>query len=133
MSPKELFVYGTLRAGLENRSARLLPESASLSGAAKVRGRLFLIAGYPGAVASAAESEWVFGEVWTLRQPAETLRALDEYEGCGPLSPEPHEFTRARTLAYADSGILTAWIYWYNFDPNGKPLIRGGDFAKLKR
>jgi len=128
VTPADLFVYGTLRSGCDNPFARLLSRSAAPRGAGKVQGRLFLIENYPGAVPSSDESQWVFGEVWTLRTPETTLAVLDDYEGCGPRSPLPHEFRRAEALAYLPEPVLV-WIYWYNFDPRGKRIIPGGRFA----
>lgn len=122
MSAAELFVYGTLLRGSANPHARLLSQNAEFRGAARVRARLFLVADYPGAAASDLEGEWVFGELWTLREPEAALAALDAYEGS--------EFTRARVSVIAESGAAsTAWIYWYNRPTGGLVPILSGRFA----
>jgi gamma-glutamylcyclotransferase (GGCT)/AIG2-like uncharacterized protein YtfP len=117
----DLFVYGTLRSGFGGPHAKRLAEQATCLGEAKVRGSLYRITYYPGAVSEGRG--WIHGEVWRMREPDKTLAALDDYEGY------PYEFDRATTIAQLKSGAeLPVWIYWYALDVQGKPNIPGGDF-----
>lgn len=116
-----LFVYGTLRRGSRNKFPSLLSESTRFIGRAKVRGRLYSIADYPGAVLSESDDAWVTGEVYELRPAAATLRILDEYEGSS--------FKRVRAPSVLDSGAcIEVEIYVYRGDLGGKCRIASGDY-----
>ena len=128
-----LFVYGTLRRGLDNLTARLLHNSSDHLGPARARGHLYQLAGYPGFVASHEEDAWVQGELLHLRHPELTYAQLDKYEGCSPNDPLPHEYRRAILPVLLDCGAATqAWfeasVYLYTLDPTGKPRIHSGDY-----
>src|SRR5580692_8490754 len=73
MTSDHLFVYGTLMRGFDHPMARLLARSADFVGAARCRGRLYLVKHYPGLVKSDHADDIVFGELFRLRQPAELL------------------------------------------------------------
>jgi gamma-glutamylcyclotransferase (GGCT)/AIG2-like uncharacterized protein YtfP len=62
----------------DNPYARLLREQSIYLGEAMVRGTTAAIGDYPAYRPGAGE---VRGELYQLRAPEETLRALDEYEG----------------------------------------------------
>lgn len=101
-----LFVYGTLKTGFDNRWAKALRESATLLGPARLRGRLYRVAHYPGLKRSARENAWVVGELFRLHNPRKLLQALDRYEG--------ERFKRVRALAYLDEGgRRPCWTYEY--------------------
>ena len=112
-----LFVYGTLRKGSANKFARLLAEQSDFVGPARVPGRLYDFGRYPGARPSQRTDEWIAGEVYHLRAPAQLLATLDEYEGL--------EFERAPVSA----GAQECWIYWY-VGPDPGRLIPSGDWLR---
>lgn len=108
-----LFVYGSLRSEFDNPHVRMLKEQAESMGHATVRGSIFLVGQYPG---YRREPEGiVHGELWRLRQPAQTLAALDEYEGS----------VYSRDMIYVD---MTAWIYIYQGEVLPHQRIASGDF-----
>ena len=124
-----LFVYGTLRQGAGHPMHRLLSAgaepAAEAMGRATYAGRLFDLGRYPGAVPDPTGNWQVTGELYRLRQPESVLEALDQYEGCAPHSPQPHEYRRAMQtvrLANLPKGEAThqqdeavqAWVYIYN-------------------
>ena len=76
---KQLFVYGTLRSGLQHPEANWLSEHSELIGEATAKGKLFRIGWYPGLV----ESDYghVTGELLLLEDPETILQRLDVYEG----------------------------------------------------
>ncbi|MBV9507459.1 MAG: gamma-glutamylcyclotransferase [Acidobacteriia bacterium] len=109
-----LFVYGSLRSTCDNSFARKLAREATLLGNARVCGRLYRIASYPGIVLSDASEDWVHGEVYKLHEPSTLLPFLDEYEGCAPHSSRPLQFERTITEArLSGEEPIACWIYVY--------------------
>ena len=107
-----LFVYGTSRKGFPSHQI-LQRLHARLLGRGHVRGRLFDLGKYPGAVENANEGEFVSGEVYRLPHAAMAFRVLDRYEAFDPLRPEFNEFVRKETIVTLDRGReIRAWIYW---------------------
>ena len=82
-----LFVYGTLRRGTGHRMHDVLACHAEFVDLATFRGRMFLVAHYPGVVASADPRDTVVGDVFRLLQPGPLLLRLDRYEACDPRDP----------------------------------------------
>lgn len=124
-----LFVYGTLRRSAAHPMHALLRETASLLGDARVRGVLYRVAAYPGLVLDSAAG-WVQGELYRVRS-LDVLARLDDYEGAGPLDPEPHEYRRIRTVVQQRSGPeQEAWLYEYAWPTAGFPIIASGDFLQ---
>jgi gamma-glutamylcyclotransferase (GGCT)/AIG2-like uncharacterized protein YtfP len=117
-----LFVYGTLRPGFDNQAARLLHQSADYLGPARVRGKLYEIADYPGLVHCAnAEDSWVHGDVYVLHSPAQTYDVLDKYEG--------NEYCRSvLSIELSASGWIEACVYVYTADIGGKQRIASGNY-----
>jgi gamma-glutamylcyclotransferase (GGCT)/AIG2-like uncharacterized protein YtfP len=113
-----LFVYGTLRSQFNNRYARLLRSHATLLGPATVSGSIYRMGSYPGWKPEPAGE--VRGELYELRNPKETLDALDEYEG--------EDFERIAIKAAGDSSD-SVWIYLYKKDPPEDSRIASGDFC----
>jgi gamma-glutamylcyclotransferase (GGCT)/AIG2-like uncharacterized protein YtfP len=135
MTSDRLFVYGTLMRGFDHPMAQLLSRSADFLGAARCRGRLYLVRHYPGLVLSDDAGDVVFGELFRLRQPAELLREFDMYEACGEGFAEPTEYIR-RMLAVTREGegggqdSIQAWTYVYNWPVDGLPRIASGRFLE---
>jgi len=126
-----LFVCGTLRSGSGTEWSRRLQNMASLVGAGRTRGVLYQLDGYPGMLGSPAESSFVVGEVYRLNEPAAAWPMLDEYEGCGPANPPPHEFQRQMATVEMDDGAtLQAWAYFYRGDITGRKRIVSGDYLR---
>jgi gamma-glutamylcyclotransferase (GGCT)/AIG2-like uncharacterized protein YtfP len=126
-----LFVYGTLRRDGGGPAHGYLARGATYAGAGRVRGRLYDLGAYPGAVpaapagtppeGSAAVRAVVHGELYRMRDQAALLALLDVHEGCNTDDDEPSEFVRATTPVEVDDGPpRIAWIYWY-----GRPVDEG--------
>jgi gamma-glutamylcyclotransferase (GGCT)/AIG2-like uncharacterized protein YtfP len=116
-----LFVYGTLRKGCANRFAQLLQAQARWMGPARIRGKLYRIAEYPGAVLACSTYDWIQGELYKLADPDSLLPLLDEYEGAA--------YKRKLTHVFPGSGSQTeAWVYEYMLDITAKEQIPSGDF-----
>ena len=127
-----LFVYGTLRKDIPNSRVHLLAQEAqgvTFVGYWRIQGRLFDLGEYPGLVLSHDPDSWVHGEVYALHNPQETLSRLDDYEGCGPNDPKPHEFDRVEKDVVLDSGASgKAWVYIYGGTTANKREIVSGDY-----
>ena len=105
-----------------------------LVGRGRVPGRLFRLDGYPGLVLSGDPGRWVRGELYALEPPknlADTLTRLDDYEGCEPNDPEPHEYERVVLDVILESGgNESAWVYVYKGATANRQEILSGDYAK---
>jgi gamma-glutamylcyclotransferase (GGCT)/AIG2-like uncharacterized protein YtfP len=122
MAPSHLFVYGTLRRGSQNKFARLLHAQAEFVANARMRGRLYRLGSYPGAVSCNHVGEWIRGELYCLQNPRWILPALDVYEG--------PNFERVNLEVQLDSGRrIEAWVYLYRDAPLS-PRIPSGDWMR---
>jgi gamma-glutamylcyclotransferase (GGCT)/AIG2-like uncharacterized protein YtfP len=136
MNSDRLFVYGTLMRDFDHPMAQLLSRSADFIGEARCRGRLYLVKHYPGMVLSDGAEEFVFGELYRLKQPDALLREFDMYEACGEGFAEPTEYLR-RLLPITLVGdtaseppISQAWTYLYNWPVAHLPRIASGRFLE---
>jgi len=118
VSPAYLFVYGTLRRGSGNRHARLLESAARFLGGARTAGRLYSFGRHPGAVPSEVPGEWIRGEVFLLKNPTQTLPALDRYEGA--------KYERVEALVELPSGKqINGWVYFLRREPRAGRITSG--------
>ncbi|MGA2572437.1 MAG: gamma-glutamylcyclotransferase family protein [Terracidiphilus sp.] len=114
-----LFVYGTLQPGLA--SAKISPLAAKLRpvGEGRVRGALYDLGCYAGAVPDPRATGRIAGTVMELPEDESFLRQLDGYEGFDPKTPETSEYIRERqTVELSEGGTLECWIYSYNRQPD---------------
>lgn len=135
-SPGEyLFVYGSLLTGTPNRRLnRQMRRLLRHSRPAMIQGRLYNLGHYPGAVASAAKTDRVYGRVMTLRNSSFLLQ-LDRYEHYLPDELANSEFIRILMPAQVlPSRIrLVCWVYVYNKDLSRKHRILSGDYVHFRR
>ena len=124
-----LFVYGTLRRDSGHHMHQVLARDAEFIDHASFRGRMFLVARYPGVVESDEKSDRIVGDVFRLRATsADLLRRLDRYEACDPRNPEA-PYIRAIRRVTLDSGeVLDAWVYLYRRSTTALARIANGDF-----
>lgn len=102
-------------------------------GRAWIRGRLYDLGDYPGAVADSAATTRVHGQVFRLPADPAVLRALDAYEGYNPAHPAGSLFVRTQRLATLGSGRrIRCWIYVYGPDPGSAPVVPHGNSRKLR-
>ena len=130
---QHLFVYGTLsprHAPPEIAAAvgRLRPV-----GQASVRGRLYDLGEYPGAVLSEKSRSLIRGEVFELPDDKNTLSSLDNYEGFEPKKPSSSLFLRrARSVNMDDGSRLRCWVYIYNGATKGALPLRSGRYSRRR-
>lgn len=126
--PALLFVYGTLRSGMDNPYRRLLAERAECIGPARFRGLLYEVAGYPAMIPATDTEGWVRGELYRIDDHS-LLPRLDEYEECSARFPAPHEYVRrCMPVMLHDGSSLDAWVYLYNREVAGLTRIPCGDY-----
>ena len=86
-----------------------------------------------GAIPSREPHDRVFGEVYRLREAADLLFKLDDYEGCGPAAVAPAEYVRTTArITLINETIVHAWIYVYNKPVHGLERIRSGFFLESR-
>ena len=71
--------------------------------------------------------------MYRLRDESEfawAMGQLDDYEGVDAESDEVQLYRRELTDVFINNEVVTAWIYWYNGDVSGRPVITSGDLMK---
>ncbi|MCZ2222119.1 MAG: gamma-glutamylcyclotransferase [Chitinophagales bacterium] len=129
-----LFVYGSLRSGFKQFAYNYISKYFSLvSSDAKVKGLLYNMGDYP--VAKATETDnFIKGELYCIKNKDEfsfAIAQLDDYEGVCMEEGELPLFIRTTTTVYYDNQTTEAWVYWYNGDVKGRPIIESGDVLQF--
>jgi len=128
----QLFVYGSLRSGFQSPAYEYISRYFHLVGEAKVKGKLYDMGSYPAGI-PAHDDNFIIGELYELNDPDEfhwAFAQLDDYEGVTVESDEIQLYRREIAEVHTQKGIIQAWIYWYNRDIVGKPLIASGDLIQ---
>lgn len=127
-----LFVYGTLRKGFPSH-ALLQRLHARFVATAYLRGQLYDLGEYPGAVESTDDRDRIHGEVYWIPHSARAFRVLDKFEGFDPLRARFNLFERKRTRVTLAGGAETeAWIYCLHGSRRPGRRVPSGDYAKCR-
>jgi gamma-glutamylcyclotransferase (GGCT)/AIG2-like uncharacterized protein YtfP len=132
----KLFVYGSLRSGFQSEAYQYMSNYFKLLGTAKVNGQLFDLGSYPAAVPAPGSDYYIIGELYELNDEKAyswVFGQLDDYEGVVTEEGEPALYRREPTIVYTETGTEQAWIYWYNGDVTGKPIVPSGDIIEYLR
>ncbi|HMO31582.1 MAG TPA: gamma-glutamylcyclotransferase [Lacibacter sp.] len=135
-TPLHLFVYGSLRQGFQNPFFDYIKNHFTYVADGKVKGCLYDLGDYPAAVPG-PECR-IVGELYQSKSRDDfnwAISQIDDYEGLHPEEGETALYRRETTTVYHPGGETTAWIYWYNGDTAGKPVVDSGDvleFVKRK-
>lgn len=125
----QLFVYGSLRSGFRSPAYEYISQYFNLVGPAKVKGTLYDLGNYP--AAKPAENEnYIIGELYSIKHEKEfdwAIGQLDDYEGVDVAFDEVQLYRRELIEVFCNNQITHAWIYWYNGDVSGKPVVPSGD------
>lgn len=127
-----LFVYGSLRSGFHSPVYEYISRFFKFIGEAKVSGKLFDMGSYPAGVRS-NENTFIIGELYQAKNEHEfcwAIGQLDDYEGVTVEADEIQLYRREITDVHINVQLTPAWIYWYNGDVNGRPLIASGDLME---
>jgi gamma-glutamylcyclotransferase (GGCT)/AIG2-like uncharacterized protein YtfP len=133
---QHLFVYGTLQPQLA-QSGITPPEIVAVVqtmqpvGPGHVRGVLYDLGDYPGAILDPQAESQIHGSVFRLANPASDLAFFDEYEGFDPVFPESSLYVRAVTdIRLADGSMQPCWIYLYNRDITSAKVLSSGRYSR---
>ena len=130
----QLFVYGSLRKGFEHAVFKYISDYFDFVGPGKVKGLLYDLGEYPAAIPDNGE-HFIIGELYTVKQPDEfsyAIGQLDDYEGINP-AEGASLYRRELATVYAEQGVTTAWVYWYDGYIENQPLIACGDVLAYAR
>ena len=124
-----LFVYGTLRNGVSLPINQQIAKDIEWVGASQIKGRLYDIGEYPGALPAEKSNSLIKGEILRIKKPRKVLKLLDEYEGYNSKNVKTSEYYRKKEIVELEDGNkVQAWVYWYNFPVENKPRIRNRDY-----
>lgn len=126
-----LFVYGTL-LDASNEFAIYLNLHCSFYSTGKVKGKLYDLGEYPGAIADENCTDYIYGNIFILNNSNEALKYLDDYEGFGDEQEQPNLFIRKMITVETDTERLKCWIYLYNLPIKGFKIIESGDYAEYR-
>ena len=124
-----LFVYGSLRKGFHSPVYEYISRYFHFIGEGKVKGQLFDLGSYPGAVPVKSDS-FIMGELYQIKNESEfswAIAQLDDYEGLDAEAGEESLYRRELADIFINNEIVASWIYWYNGDVTGSPVIASGD------
>ena len=126
-----LFAYGTLQPGLAPTKIARVAEKLRLVGEGFVRGVLYDLGGYPGAVADPSAKGRILGTVMELPEDESVLALLDRYEGFDPQAPETSEYIRERQIVELKAGgTVECWFYRYNRKPRDGTQVESGAWGR---
>jgi len=126
-----LFAYGTLQPGLAPMKIAPLAARLRAVGAGFVRGVLYDLGSYAGAVPDPNAEGRIAGTVMELPDDESYLHQLDFYEGFDPKAPETSEYIRERHMVgLSRGGVQECWIYRYNGKTDAKRAIESGNWRK---
>ncbi|MBM3439770.1 MAG: gamma-glutamylcyclotransferase [Bacteroidetes bacterium] len=126
-----LFVYGSLRSGFHHPAFAYISQYFHFVADARVRGKLYDMGDFPAACPT-TEDRWIIGELYHANSEDEfdwAISQLDDYEGLYPEAGEPAWYRRELTQVQrsSDGAMAQAWMYWFNGDVQGKPIVDSGD------
>jgi gamma-glutamylcyclotransferase (GGCT)/AIG2-like uncharacterized protein YtfP len=127
-----LFVYGSLRRGFHSHAYEYISRFFNFVGEAKAKGKLYDLGEYPAAIPT-LEEVFIKGELYFIQDPSEfswAIGQLDDYEGVNVEEGEKQLYRRELADVYMNDKIIFAWIYWYNGEVNGKPVVASGDILE---
>jgi gamma-glutamylcyclotransferase (GGCT)/AIG2-like uncharacterized protein YtfP len=126
-----LFAYGTLQPGLAPTKIARVAAKLRPVGEGFVRGVLYDLGGYPGAVADPGAESRISGAVMELPDDEGVLERLDRYEGYDPRTPETSEYIREKQIVELKTGdAVECWFYRYNRKPRDAQRIESGEWGR---
>jgi gamma-glutamylcyclotransferase (GGCT)/AIG2-like uncharacterized protein YtfP len=124
-----LFVYASLRSGFHNPAYRYISDFFMPEGEAITGGCFYDRGNYPVAIPDTA-GRHILGELYRIKDLASfpwVLEQLDDYEGLNTEAGEKPLYRRAVTTVMMLGKPINAWVYWYDGDTTGLPVIQTGD------
>ena len=132
---KHLFVYSSLRKGFHQHEYDYITKFFSFVCPAKVKGIVSDVNGELFATPCDGNS-FIKGELYKLNDEHDfsyVFGQLDDYEGLITEQDERPLYRRELIrVSKDDEESADAWIFWYNGDVSGKPVITsGGDIVEF--
>ncbi len=124
----KLFVYGTLMKKTDHPMSHFLYENAKHLGEAVMKGDLYKISWYPGAIFDNQSIGLVHGELFEVEDDSVLFKKLDEYEGVGSQFASPNEYKRMQVTVTFEGADVLCWFYNYNIPVDGAIRIVSGNF-----
>jgi gamma-glutamylcyclotransferase (GGCT)/AIG2-like uncharacterized protein YtfP len=128
----QLFVYGSLRSGFRSPAYEYISRFFHLVSEAKVRGKLVDMGSYPAGIPT-NDNHFITGELYAVKNKSEfswAIGQLDDYEGMSVEFDEVQLYRREIAEVHINGQLTHAWIYWYNGDVSGRPVIASGDMME---
>lgn len=116
-----LATYGTLMRAFGGPGRLGVDARVSFVAPCRFAGVLYDLGQFPGAVPGDGT---VHGELFRLHDP-QVWAVLDRYEGYDTEREEDALFVRRR-VSLQGPPDRTAWVYWFNGDPGGRPQVASG-------
>lgn len=129
----KIFVYGSLRSGFRHPAYEYVSKYFKLVSEGKVKGCLYDMGNFPAAM-PCNEDAFIIGELYELNEGADfnwAIEQLDEYEGLCPEEGEQPMYRREIANVNFNGQSTTAWIYWFNGNVEGHPVIASGDVLQF--
>lgn len=131
-SPYRLFVYGSLRSGFKSPAYEYISRYFSFLADGRVKGYLYDLGEYPAALPG-NDDAFIVGELYEVKDADQfqyVIGQLDDYEGVLVEEGEQPLYRREMAQVHTAEGPTEAWVYWYNGDVEGKPLVASGDMIQ---
>ena len=124
-----VFLYGTLLPQFVPEAMRDVVTRLHFRGDGSLRGMLYDLGDYPGALFDKTSDERVYGAIFELPEDSRVLEELDRYEGYEPGVQVASLFVRKlQCVVLATGGTIECWAYEYNGNPDGAPVIASGRY-----
>ncbi|MCX6318398.1 MAG: gamma-glutamylcyclotransferase [Bacteroidetes bacterium] len=127
-----LFVYGSLRSGFKSPVYEYISRFFKFIGDSRIKGKLYDMGSYPAGV-SASDESYIIGELYQAKNQHEfswAIGQLDDYEGVSVEADEVQLYRREVTDVDLNGEVIKAWVYWYNGNVEGRPVIQSGDMME---
>jgi gamma-glutamylcyclotransferase (GGCT)/AIG2-like uncharacterized protein YtfP len=127
-----LFAYGTLQPDHVPEEIASAVGNLKPVGKGSVRGVLYDLGEYPGAVIDPSSRKRIYGTVLRLSSDENLLREIDEYEGFNPHAPGESLFVRKLCPVRLTTGrIIPCWVYAYNRNIERAQVLTSGQYGKV--
>lgn len=130
-----LFVYSSLRRGFQHGAYEYIKQYFNFISDGKIKGFLNDLGDKPVATPT-EEDSFIVGELFELNidDASYVFGQLDDYEGLITEFGENPMYRRELTKVYKEDGTTAeAWVYWYNGDVSGSPVISSGNVLDYLR
>jgi len=124
VTPRHLFVYGSLKRGSTVVERSLLDVGARFVSEGSTTGELYDLGDYPGLVPG--ENGRVQGEIYEMADPDRLLKALDRYEDARPDGSGEYARKILRATLVGGGATQDCWAYVYQRPLDNTARIRSG-------